>query len=138
MLEFNTAINADHPSEDDESFGFPIETKVDGYLVEFQPPSSGQVAMLFAISGAKFIEQAGTFINFFFSVLPDEQTKAHFRARLFDASDQFGPSTIAEIVKALMEEWSANPTEEGSGSPDSPPPSGAKSTAKRRSVASTR
>lgn len=138
MREFTTAINADQPGEDDESFGFPIESKVDDYLVTFQPPSSGQIAMLFAISGARFIEQAGTFINFFFSILPDENAKNHFRARLFDSEDPFGPTAISHIVRGLMEEWSANPTESEPTSSDSPPPVGARSTARRRSGASTR
>lgn len=136
MREFITAIEAD--DGDDESFGFPIESTVDGYEVTFQPPTSGQVAMLFALSGARFVEQAGTFINFFFSILPDDPSRNHFKARLFDQTDKFGPGTISRIVKSLMEEWSVNPTDEEPDSPSSPPPTGSRSTGTRRSKASTR
>jgi hypothetical protein len=77
-------------------------------------------------------------VNLFFNLLRDARDSDFFRTRMFDRADPFGANEIAEIVQALIEEWSGDPTQESSDSTQSPPSTGASSTAPSRRKASTR
>lgn len=135
MREFTTAAKA--VIDDGDTFGHEITTKVDDYEVTFMPCTEGQLAMLLGTDGVPINEKIATAINFFFGVLKDARSVDHFKQRLWDRSDPFGPSEVSEIVQDLIEEWSANPTQSSSDSTGSPPSTGASSTAKRRHAAST-
>lgn len=135
MREFVTAVTAessrlDHATEDDAQ---PVTYRVDGREVTFYPPSTSQLVMIVATEGAETNEMIANYINFFFGLL-DPKDVAYFRKRLFSRTDDFGIVQIRDISSALIEEWSANPTQQPSDSSDSPQSTGRRSTAKRRST----
>jgi hypothetical protein len=76
-------------------------------------------------------------INFFDGML-DKDDRDLFARRLLDAEDeQVDLDAVNDIISALIEEWTANPTEPSSPSTSSPSSDGKSSTAKRRSKGST-
>jgi hypothetical protein len=132
---FTTAAKADG-----DEFGEPITFPVDGHDTTFNPPTSGQisVALIGASDMATSVEAAAATINFFFSLLDDEDV-THYKRRLFDREDPFGPETIGELIEMLMEEWSARPTKQPTDYAPSQRSGGQRSTPTRhRAAASTR
>ena len=136
MKEFTTAAKA--VIDEGDTFGHEITTKVDGYEVTFMPCTEGQMAMLLGTDGVPIHEKIATAINFFFGVLKDARDVDHFKQRLWDRSDPFGPGDVSEIVQELIEEWSGNPTQSSSDSTGSQPSTGASSTGSTPDGASTR
>jgi hypothetical protein len=119
--------------EDNESpMGTPVTYEIDERDVTFLPPTTGQWAVTLAglSDTASATEQMGAQINFFFSMLDDDDMR-YFKQRLMDREDPFDVADIAEIITALMEEWSARPTIPPSGSSRSPSTGGKRSTAVR-------
>lgn len=131
MKEFTTAVEA---TTADPSTGEvqPLTTKIDGEQVWFTTASVGQVSMAIAAGYAgSQSESIATLINLFFGLItnpptphdgrsvqgrPAQAVKAHFRHRLFDQTDDFGPTVIAQVIHWLVEEWSADPTQPSSDS----------------------
>lgn len=136
MREFITAVTAESESLEgtEETIGSPITYKIDDREVTFTPPTTSQIAMVLALEGADLRDMIAGFLNFFFGLL-EKKDETHFRRRLFDGKDPFGVVQIRDIAMSLVEEWSARPTQAPTASSDSPPTSGPRSTAKRRSRA---
>jgi hypothetical protein len=140
MREFSTAAWAAARTKDEteEAFGWPITVPIDGREVEFGAASVGQITMVIAAMEGDVFRKIATIINFFFSLVKDEDDRGWFKQRLYDSQDDFGPGMMEEITKAIIEEWGARPTQPASGSSDSPQATGPRSTARRHSKASTR
>jgi hypothetical protein len=82
-------------------------------------------------------EQMGTIINFFFSLLGDEDQRA-LKRRLLDPTDPFSITDVSEITLSLVESVTGRPTQRPTASTPSRRSGGPKSTAGARSTASTR
>lgn len=124
MLEFTTAVK--EIGEDDNDV---IEFDLDGVLVTAYRPSGGQMAMLMAMTTKHSTdsEAVAGLINLFVNIL-DEPSQGYIVNRLFDRLDNFDVDDVDRILRGLIEEWSARPTERPSDSASSPPSSGRKST----------
>ena len=136
MREFVTAAKA--VQDDGDTFGRDTMMKVDGREVWFMPATEGQMALLLSTDMLPTTDRISIGVNLFFGLLRDDRDSDHFRGRMFDRKDPFGAGEIAEIVQALIEEWSGDPTQESSDSTGSPPPTGESSTAPVRRKGSTR
>lgn len=134
MREFTTAVGA--PSDGEEQITSPVTFTIDGREVTFRGATSAEVFTLMAAVSdtASLAESISTSINVLYELMEDDDRR-WLRRRLFDREDPMSPENIAEYVMALVEEWSARPTESPSGSSESPPPSGRPSKAKQRSGA---
>lgn len=138
IKEFTTAAKA--ADEDAAAIGEPITITVDGDEITFIPPTSGQLtlAMVGASEVSNNLERMAATINFFFSLLSDED-RIMFKQRLYDREDPFGPDEIGALTEMLMEEWSARPIKQPSDYSPSQRAGGQKSTPRRhRAAASTR
>lgn len=120
MREFTTAAEA--VETEGETFGKDVTFVVDGREVRFLPATEGQIAMVLASNMQSGPSKVSVFINFFFGLMRDGRDIDHFKMRLFDRADRFGAEQITEIVLALIEEWTGNPTglsSDSTGSQDS-------------------
>lgn len=142
-----------------------ITYEIDGRDVTFQMPDINQIILSSALLEAadSDIRAGGTLINIFFGLvkedaipigldgdeIPDDSDlPEHYRftdytmrwlqAKMMNHSDPFGVEVIAEIMRNLIEEWSANPTQGSSPSSASPKGRGTASKATPRGPASTR
>lgn len=141
MREFNTAVWAQEQQDQgntDEGIGFPIDVPIDGRKVRFIGATTSGISLVVAASQAPLTDKVATVTNFFFSLVEKQEDKDWFRQRLWDNKDPFGIGMMEAISLALIEEWSARPTQSASDSSASPPSTGRKSTARHRSGASTR
>lgn len=136
MREFVTAAKAVQDSGD--TFGRDTPMNIDGREVWFMPATEGQMALLLSTDMLPTTDRISIGVNLFFGLLRDDRDSDHFRSRMFDRKDAFGAGEIAEIVQALIEEWSGDPTQESSDSTGSPPSTGESSTAPVRRKGSTR
>jgi hypothetical protein len=57
-----------------------------------------------------------------------DRVATHFRHRLFDPDDEFGPEVIAEVLTGLVEEWSGKAQQSAESSSPTPPRTGSPST----------
>lgn len=136
MREFITAAEA--AGENGEDFGSDITIKVDGRDVRIMPVNEGALAMLLASDSMPVHQKVSAAINFFFSILRDGHDEDYFKQRLFDRRDPFGGAQVAEIVEAVIEEWTGDPTQSSTDSTGSPPSTGESSTASAPRKGSTR
>jgi hypothetical protein len=159
VREFNTAART-AVVRDDGDQPLPVTVKVDGREVTFQPATEGQIALILAAlsdtSGT--LNGIATIINFFFSLLDPSKLESededddealervraqldsdvrYFKLRLLDHDDPFDGGDICDIVIHLIEQWTGNPTKKPSDFMQSQKHGGPRSTAKRRSTAST-
>lgn len=128
MLEFTTDLKA--KTEEQEAVEADvIEFKVDGQILRAYPPTASQIAVAVAGTGKRvpFERKIQTVVDFFVRILDDEDA-AYVTERLLDRSDPFGLEQIEQIMKGLMEEWSARPTQPSSDSSATPPTTGSSST----------
>jgi hypothetical protein len=132
LKEFVTSAQAP-----DEHVGKEVTCRVDDFEVVFSAPTQSQMAMLLAASSATgdTVESIADTINFFFSMVEDENQHSHLKQRLFDRDDPFEIKNIVDILTFLIEEWTARPTQPPSDSMPSQPSVGRRSTAKRQAVA---
>lgn len=132
MLEFTTAVK----EIDEEEESDLLEFDLDGVLCTAYRPQGGQFAMLMAMTTKHSSDQEAIagLITFFCNILDDE-SQTHIVGRLFDRKDSFGVEDVDRIMRGLVEEWAARPTELPSDSASSPPRTGPKST--RRTPART-
>jgi hypothetical protein len=134
MKEFTTAAQSVDAQPDEV-----MEFTIDGQECQAFQPSNGQLAVLLASisSTQQWTNQVAGVINFFDAVL-DEESSAYVTRRLLDRRDPFGIDDVQAIIEWMVEEWSARPTPQPSGSTPSRPRGGAKSTARTpRSTSST-
>lgn len=140
MREFVTAA----AREEDDEDGKLIFTH-DGEEVVFFRPSSGQMALMMSLGvgvtskSKRGGESVARFIALFMELM-DGDTQDYFESRLLDRRDTFdldGEGGIFDIWEYLVEEWSARPTNEPSGSQPSRRATGKASTAPSRAKAST-
>lgn len=126
MLEFTTAVKDAEVEEGEEDV---IEYDLDGVLMTAYRPTGGQFAMLMAMTTKYSSDQEATagLITMFVNI-HDEEGQSHLANRLFDRKDPFDIEDVDRILKALIEDWSARPTESPSDSASSPPSTGQKST----------
>lgn len=124
MREFTTAV--EQATADPEA---PIEFLLDGTKVKAFKPSDGQFAMFMASTArhTSDSEQVAGVINFFLGLL-DRDGQQYVSAKLLDREDPFGIHQVQEIMEWLAEEWAARPTQQPSGSTESPPSTGLSST----------
>jgi hypothetical protein len=124
MKQFVTAA-----TEQDADASEALEFDVDGVTCKCYRPTDGQLAILMASIGRTSTteEGVGGVINFFASTL-DDVSHQHLTARLLDRRDSFGLPQVQGIIKWMVEEWTARPTQEPSGSTSSPPSTGSGST----------
>lgn len=138
---------------------------VDGRDVTFLKPDLNQVVLATALieTATSDVNAAATLVNIFFGLVKDDETYVgldgeeidedsdlpeHYRfndytrrwlqSKMMNHRDPFGVEVIAEIMRALIEEWSANPTQGSSSSSPSRKPAGTASKATPRGRASTR
>ena len=142
-----------------------ITYPVDGRDVTFLMPDINQIVLSTALieSAQSDIHAGATLINIFFGLVKDDETYVdlqgdevdedsdlpeHYRfndytrrwlqSKMMNHRDPFGVEVIAEIMRSLIEEWSANPTQGSSSSSPSPRRPGTASKATPRGRASTR
>lgn len=131
IKEFTTAIKV-ADAEDREAEGGPDADqwpfKVDGVECMAFKPGSGQLAVLIATTAnhSSEVEQVAGIINFFASVL-DDQSHHYLVQKLLDRRDPFGISEVTEIMEAMVEEWTGDPTKQPSDYLPSRKPGGQKS-----------
>jgi hypothetical protein len=132
MKEFVTAIKAVE-STDEAALGTPVTIKVDDREVTFSPATSGQIAILLAGASDSSTSVTGisSAINFFFSLLDNDDDRRYFKVRLLDRTDPFEAEDVTQIVMYLVEEWSGRPTKQPSDFLPSQESDGQKSTVKR-------
>lgn len=126
MKQFITAAaEADAP---DEEIG-KIEFEIDGVMCTAFRPTDGQLAIFMAATSknSSTEESVAGIINFLSSVL-DEQSNSYVVSRLMDRRDKFGLPQANDVLRWLIGEWSARPTESPSGSTPSPESTGQPST----------
>lgn len=112
MLEITTAAKrAEQEGKEDEGTPF----SVDGRECTAYRPGDGQLAVLMATTGrhSSQEESIAGIINFFASVLDDE-SHSYVVSRLLDRRDPFGFAEIEDIMKGLVQEWSARPIKQPS------------------------
>lgn len=126
MREFSTAAAA--VETDGDTFGKDVTIKIDGREVRFLPATEGQLAMVLSTDAMPVMQKISVAINFFFGLIRDGRDADYFKSRLFDRADPFGAESISEIVTALIEEWTGNPTQSSSDSTPSQDDIGAVST----------
>jgi len=137
-LTFSTAVSAEVAADRKQAeVGPPIKVMIDGEEVWFNAPTSAQFAMMLTGIQGSTPEAVAAMINFFFFLLRDEDKKREFRSRLWHPEDPFDEVVVARIGKALIERWSARPTQSPSGSSSSPSPSGPALTEQPQPTAST-
>lgn len=127
MREFTTAAKAAETDTDREADA--IEFPLDGHMLKAYRPGSGQFGVLMAMTNkhASSNEAVAGIITFFCSML-DEDSNTHVINRLLDNRDPLGVEDCQEIMMALVEEWSARPTQSPSDSSASPESTGPSST----------
>lgn len=112
---------------------------LDTRTVEFHAPDTNMLVMMLArLESAGNLELAGTTVNFFMSLIPDDDDVRYFNRRLFNPKDPFDISNIAETLSAIVEDWGDRPTEPASASSASPSGRGKTSKGKRHGHASGR
>jgi hypothetical protein len=149
------------PVEDAPEVTYPV----DGRDVTFMTPDINQIILSTSLieSATSDIKAGAALINIFFGLVKPDETfvdlageevdddsdlPEHYRfndytlrwlqAKMMDHRDPFGVEVIAEIMRSLIEEWSANPTRGSSSSSSSRKPAGTASKATPRGRASTR
>lgn len=137
MREFVTAIAVKETEGENKDgwIDFPVvEVDADGKEVNrvqcrAKRPTPGQVAYLTASvhKRAALEQQIAGAINFCMAIM-DQETSAYLSDRLLDMDDPFELPQLQEIIEALIEEWSARPTEQSSDSSPSPDATGPTST----------
>lgn len=129
MKQFTTAVvdKAERPASK-SAFGRTIEVEIDERTVKFGNVTSSQMLAMIAMEGQGERSRLATVINFFFSVIIDENDKAWVRSRLFDPDDDFGEEMISDITIYLLEEWGQRPTKPSSDSSTTPERTGQSST----------
>lgn len=135
MREFTTAAAA--VENDGDTFGKDVTIKIDGREVRFLPATEGQLAMVLSTDSMPVMQKISVAVNFFFGLIRDGRDSDYFKARLFDRKDPFGAEQISEIVTALIEEWTGNPTQSSSDSTGSQDSTGDSSTESAPQVEST-
>jgi hypothetical protein len=122
MREFITSAQ----NGDVEPTGEEQTIKIDGREVTFRSPNPSQIVLIVAAieSSAQSVSLAAAMINAFFSIIKNPADASHLRGRLFDSEDAFDMVNIAEIMSALMEEWSGKATPPSSEQSSSQPPTG--------------
>ena len=127
MREFTTSVK--NTNDEESHIGKPVTIKIDGREVAFLPPTSAQMAMLvmnFELGTGHSMTAAS--INCFFDWMESDDDRRYFSRRLFSRKDEFDEEMVYEILFALVEEWSGNPTEPSPTSSSSPPIAGEPST----------
>jgi hypothetical protein len=135
MREFVTAAKA--VEDEGDTFGHDTMMRIDGREVWFLPATEGQMALLLSTDMLPSTDRVSIGVNLFFNLLRDDRDSDYFRGRMFDRKDPFGAGALAEIVQALIEEWSGDPTQGSSDSTGSPPSTGESSTASALRAVST-
>jgi len=138
MKEFTTAAKA--AADDPEAVeAEAITFMIDGREIEMQPPTEGQIALLLAGSSdmSSTPEMVASGINFFMSLIVRQDDIRYFKRRLLDRDDEFGADEVSEIIKWLVEEWTARPTKSPSDFTPSQRNGGRKSTGHRQHKVST-
>lgn len=147
--------------EDTREVTYPV----DGRDVTFLMPDINQIVLSTALieSATSDINAGATLINIFFGLVKEDETPIgldgeeidddsdlpeHYRfndytrrwlqAKMMNHRDPFGIEVVAEIMRALIEEWSANPTQGSSSSSRSQRRAGTASKGTPRGRASTR
>jgi hypothetical protein len=137
MREFTTALSAPR-DVDEDVITSPATFVIDRREITFRGATSAEVfTLMAAVSDTSTLaESVSTAINVLYELMEDDDRR-WLRRRLFDRTDPMGPENIAEYVQALVEEWSARPTEDVSDSSASPERGGQPSKVKQRSGAKT-
>lgn len=131
-LSFTTDSTQETPSAIDGAQ--PIEFELDGETFTAYPPTPAQFAFHIREQNHKdTARRIASVVNFLDGLL-DEKGRDRLADRLLDRDDPFDLDDVNKIISGLIEEWTANPTEQPSSSQPPPPSTGRKSTAKRRSV----
>jgi len=136
MRSFTTA--GKQTSEETFEGAEPLKFVLDDSEYIAYPPTPAQFAVFMSSQAESRESQdhvAGV-IDFFDGLL-EEEARRTFRRRLLDRDDPFDFDMVQEIMEWLVEEWAARPTKPSSDSPSSRTTTGPRSTAKRRSTAST-
>ena len=133
IKRFETAAKQKKVETEGTPFEIPdraVEGKDQTYrkLVAFQP-GEGQFAMLLADvgRGTSEAQKIAGFINFCMAIM-DASSADYLAGRLLDRDDDFEVEDMQAIMEWLTEEWSGNPTQEPSGSAQSPSHDGPSST----------
>lgn len=116
MREFTTAVKQESGGE---TAGPDIVIKIDDREVTFMAPDEAAMAMMLSADVAPIGQKISAAINFFFGSIKDARDVDYFKGRLWDRSDPFGTAAITEIIEALTEEWTGNPTQQSSDSTSS-------------------
>lgn len=126
MREYFTAATEAEAAEVDEG----SEISVDGKVLRYYKPTSGQYAIYMAESASRFTgnsEKTAATINFFMD-LWDEDSRKVLAGWLLDRDSGFGVDQVMEIMNEMMEEWAGRPTKPSTGSTQSRTSGGRKST----------
>ena len=106
-----------------------IEFQIDGESLTAHPPSSGQLALFMSGSSDGGMKTVRSMFDFMAAIL-DEADYAVLEGKLHDGIDL---DVVTDIIRYVVEEWSARPTKPSSGSTKSRTATGSTSTVKRPS-----
>lgn len=136
-------------ASDADGFGDPIDVPIEfeneqGEVIEsrtitFLPPNSTEftlITMNMASHNQMFTAVAAS-LDVVVNLIEDEMDRRWLLSALLDRDNPLDIEYVTDIVLYLVEEWTARPTREPSGSRRSPQRTGSKSTAMRHRKAST-
>lgn len=112
-LNYETAV-----SESSADEGEYTVITLDKRKIKVYTPTESDIALMFARTSGRHVDEGqlvGSVIDFFFNLL-DKGDAGYLERRLLDRKDPFDVEFIEGILKDLMEVWTANPTDEPSGS----------------------
>jgi hypothetical protein len=145
-----------------EDQGVESKTMIDDIEVTFLQPGVDQIVLMTALleNSTSSIHAGANLINIFFSLIKDDEvavnisgeevddedydgpvytdyTSRRLQSKMMDRHDDFGIVVISDVMRWLLEEWSARPTTPSSPSSGSRAGRGSTSKATQRGPAST-
>ena len=130
MKQFTTAARRGSPAISESE---PVTFMWDDREMVAQPPTTGQLALFSAHQANGGLGGVRALFELLAAVLDE----ADYRVIENALQDGIDLMLVTEVVQYIIGEWSGRPTSASTGSPRSPRSTGARSTGKRRAVAST-
>lgn len=137
MKQFGDASRTDKRRNDEPDR--PVDVKILEMPMVIHYPGTSQVAYLATLMLGTEMEMAGGIINFAAGCLWTDEEKNYLKRVLLNHDSGFDVFDLVDVMMYCTEQWAdERPTTAASGSSPSQPPTGKRSTAGSRRVASTR
>ena len=133
---FKTAAKREVDSEIFED-AEPLAITIDDDEFTLLPPTGAQMALIIATMNEEDSRSQIAGVVDFIDAVMEDADRHRFRKRLFKRNDPLDLEVVQDVISYCVGEWSGRPTESSDGSTPSPSSGGSRSTARRRSTAST-